>query len=284
MNLVALGLYPKKDAYTARLKKRFETFVLLFFTDQLQAGPVAAVPIVQNVEENPALLVQKKVPDTQTLDGVRLDDVSFDNKGKLLFHGMWAGKEQQKPLERLVRAELTDGHPALKRDINWGLMQDFDSPALLLQMRTWVAAMEDIDEVWVERMYFDAVGKVRVSGFSTRAPDKEKTVRKLPDFLPKFESKKLPSIDPDEPPPTPPEKKDKEPAPVIFLQEPKDDGSIQIDLLDKNIAEYLRGQIPKLFKCDGLRHRPLLLRSARNPAHRRPGRPRSAQRGAQAVS
>ena len=35
-------------------------------------------------------------------------------------------------------------------------MQDFDSPALLLQLRTWIADQEDIDEVWLERFYFDA--------------------------------------------------------------------------------------------------------------------------------
>ena len=48
-------------------------------------------------------------------------------------------------------------------------MHDFDSPRLLLQMRTWIAGQDEIDEVWLERFYFDAAGKVRIAGFFTRA-------------------------------------------------------------------------------------------------------------------
>ena len=40
--------------------------------------------------------------------------------------------------------------------------------------------------------------------------------------------------------------------PVVFLQQPKDDGPIVLDMLP-SIAQYLRDSIPKAAKCDGLR-------------------------------
>ncbi|MBM3995732.1 MAG: hypothetical protein FJ303_16515 [Planctomycetes bacterium] len=256
LNLAAVGIYPKKPAYQTRLTRRFDVFARLYFTDHLKAGTVATVPNVRYVD-NPSPTLQSKVADTPTIDGARIDDASFDASGKLVLHGVWTGKDQQTPLERLVRALLTDDHPALQRGFHWGSMQDFDSPGLLLAMRTWVAAQEDINEVRIERLFFDGMGKVRVAAFATAAPDKDKTARKLPDFLPKLESKKLPSLDPDaedETPPKLPEKKlDKGQAPVIFLQDAKDAGPIRIDLLDKSVRQYLRESITKEFRFDGLR-------------------------------
>jgi hypothetical protein len=249
LNMALVGIYPKKDALTARLKKYLQSYTNLSVTDQLRAGPVAVVPVIENLD-NPATIVQTKISEMPALDGVRLDDASFDKNGKLLLHGFWAGKSQQANLDKFVQQILTPAHTVLKHGINFAPMQDFDSPALLLQLRTWIADQEAIDEVWLERFYFDELGKTRVSGFSTRPQDKEKAVRQLPKFLPRFDSQKLPPLEPDVKDAAPPKKK--EVVPVAFLQEQKDDGPIVLDALP-NIAQYLRDNIPKVAKCDGLR-------------------------------
>lgn len=261
LTLTAVGIFPKQDETTARLKARFGSFIDLYLLDRLQAGPIHAIPAVQHVE-NPAPILQAKIAAEPTFDGIRLDDASFNAVGKLVFHGMWVSKDQRPMLEELVRETLTADHPALKRGIHWGAMQDFDSPGLLHQMRVWVADQEDINETWLERFYFDAAGTVRVSGFTTRVPDKDKTVRKLPDFLPKFASQALPPIKTkDEGGKMKEDGKEKEvqvhPSSFIlypsFAQEqPKDDGPIKLDLVP-NIAQHLRDNIPKVVACDGLR-------------------------------
>src|SRR5262249_28806370 len=149
-------------------------------------------------------------------------------------HGIWVGRGQDRDLESLIEETLTRDHPLLKRGIHWDSLQVLDSPGALRDMRAWVADQEDIEEVLLERLYFDAAGKLRLPGFATRPQDREKVARKLPEFLPKLDSKKLPDIDP----PVPPkekgrEKKDAEPekkdSPVALLQDEKDAGPIQID-------------------------------------------------------
>src|SRR5204862_3235453 len=121
LSLHCVGIYPKKDEYSARLKKRFDVLVDLYFRDQPRAGPIAAVPVVQSVD-NPIPELQTKVAEAPALDGVRLDDASFASDGKLLFHGIWVGNDQRRSLEKLVEQTLTDDHPALKRGIHWGSM------------------------------------------------------------------------------------------------------------------------------------------------------------------
>ncbi|MSQ94706.1 MAG: hypothetical protein EXR98_09145 [Gemmataceae bacterium] len=248
LNLPILGIYPSKDAYNARLSRQIGAFARIAIADQLRAGPIAAVPTVESIA-NPTTVVQAKVPEHTTLDGVRLDDASFDKDKKLILHGIWTGKEQQTPLEKLLRVTLTPAHPALKHGINWNALQTFDIAGLLLSMRTWIAEQDAIDEVWLERLYFDAKGDFRVAGFYTRPQDRDKAVPKLTQTLPTFESKKLPSIDGEAPSPKVDEKKE---VPVVFLQGPKDDGPFKLDQL-QNIGQHLRDSIPKSFKCDGLR-------------------------------
>jgi hypothetical protein len=272
LNLAFVGIYPNSEALTARLTKRFDTYAELSLTDHLLAGPIAVVPTIENVE-NPIVAVQAKVAETPSLDGVRLDDASFDADGKLNLHGIWVGKVQQDSLEKKMRDVLTPGNSLLRRGFNWGPMQVFDSPALLHQMRVWVAEQQDVDEVWLERFYFDANGKVRIAGFSTRPPDKDKTEKKLPDMLPRFDSKKLPPIDRLDKPKA--EKITTEITEttesdlgvvgnskvhhsvisvfsVVNLLQPKDDGPIVLDALT-NIGQHLRNNIPKDVMCDGLR-------------------------------
>lgn len=248
LNLAFLGIYPQKPSHAARLKSHLGRYADIALRDQLRAGPIAAAPIVQNID-NPATTVQTKVPEQPILDGVRLDDASFDKSKKLILHGIWTGKEQQDPLERLIRDTLTPGHPALQHGINWSALQAYDIAGLLLSMRTWVAGQEKIDEVWLERIYFDAAGAVRVAGFFTRPPDRDRAVRKLADMLPIFESKKLPAIQEDAEEKAPPKKGV---VPVAFVQQPKDAGPFKLDQLP-NIGQHLRDNIPKNTKCDGLR-------------------------------
>ena len=254
LNLALTGIYPKKDALALRLKKRFADFAQLYLTDQLRAGPVAAVPIIQHLD-NPATIVQAKVHEVPALDGVRLDDASFDAEGKLILHGIWHDKRQQAALEKLARATLTPGHPALPRGINWNALQDFDSPTLLHRLRVWVADQQEIDEIWLERLYFDALGKSRVAGFSARARDKTTVEAASCRTFCRFSTasncrpstglarKKKQSLQHD---------MDAE-ALFVAFQEPKAaDGPVRLDMLP-SIAEHLRNQIPKIAVCDGLR-------------------------------
>ncbi len=253
LNLPMLGIYPASDVYHRRLSQRLEPYVRVALADQLRAGRIAVVAIVESIA-NPAVTVQTKVPEHTVLDGVRLDDASFDSDKKLIVHGIWTGKEQQAPLDRLIRETLTPAHPALKHGINWTALQVFDIAGLLLNMRTWVAEQDAIDEVWLERIYFDGKGQVRIAGFFTRPQDRDKAVPHLTKSMPIFESKKLPSIDGDAPSKEAPKVEDKKVVPVVFVQDPKDDGPFKLDQL-KNIAQHLRDNIPKKanFKCDGLR-------------------------------
>jgi tetratricopeptide (TPR) repeat protein len=257
LNIAAVGIYPNKAEYTARLKKHLDRFVDSHLTARLQAGPVAVTPVVQHVD-NPVPALQTKIAATPELDGIRIEDVSFGGNGKLVLHGIWVGRGQDRDLESLIEETLTRDHPLLKRGIHWDSLQVLDSPGVLREMRAWVAEQEDIEEVLLERLYFDAAGKLRLPGFATRPQDKEIVVRKLPEFLPKLESKKLPDIDPPAPKDKEPEKKDAEPekkdSPVALVQDEKDAGPIQIDeLFKQNIAKFLRESIPTDKKCDGLR-------------------------------
>src|SRR5439155_25642662 len=115
-------------------------------------------------------------------------------------------------------------------------LQEFDSERVLTHMRTWIAEQEDINEVWLERLYFDGLRSLRVHGFATRPEDKELAIAKLVDFVPTIESRRSPPIDPDA----------AEPKPV------KDAGPIVLDLLP-NIGKHLRDRVPKAAACDGLR-------------------------------
>lgn len=244
INFAFVGIYPKKDEYVAKLAKRFERYVQLSLTDQLKAGPVAVVPTIENVGD-PAPIVQAKIHESPSLDGVRLDDASFDGDGKLIVHGIWVNNKQQPTLEKLTRDVLTPEHTLLKRSFNWGAMQDYDSPGLLHLLRVFVADQQDIDEVWLERFYFDAAGKTKVVGFSTRPQDKDNILKLLPKLLPRIDSKKLPAI----------EDPEKNPLKLLaFFQEPKDDGPIVLDPLT-NIGQHLRDNIPLPANrnCDGLR-------------------------------
>ncbi len=209
LNLALAGIYPKAEVTTDRLRKRFESYALLYLDDQLRAGPIAAVPFIDHVR-NPATIVQAKVYEAPLLDGVRLDDASFDADGKLILHGIWVSKKQEPTLEKLARDTLTPGNTVLQRGFNWQAMQQFDSPRLLYDLRVWVADQQSIDEVRLERIFFDALGKVRVAGFATRPTDKEQAEKKLPELLPLFPNKKLPPIEgsPEETIPTPKKKED----------------------------------------------------------------------------
>ncbi len=268
LNMALVGIYPNKDALTAKLKKRLDAYVLLSLTDQLRAGPIAVVPTIENID-NPAITVQAKVHELPALDGVRLDDASFDGDGKLILYGIWNGKKQQPALDKLIRDTLAEAHPVLKRGINWGSLQEYDTAGLLHSMRVWVAGQEAIDEVWLERIFFDAGGKVRVVGFFTRPADKEKALRTLPEFLPRFESKALPSVEPAEPKVKEAPKKQVASAILtrsasegrlasasdwyaVIIQDPKSDDPFQLVPLP-NIAQYLRDRIPTVKACDGLR-------------------------------
>lgn len=234
LNLEVVGIYPKSEALTARLIQRLDAHTAVL-SDRLRAGPVTAAPMIEHVDD-PAPLVQAKLHKMPSLDGIRLDDASFDSDGKLILHGIWVGKSHQKPLEKQIVELHTPDHPLLKRGHNWIGMQSFDSPALLTQMREFIAGQHDIDEVWLERFHFDAAGKERVAGFSTREADKERAAKRLRPLLPAFPRRKLPPIEGVKP----------EPA-----QESKD-GPIALDSLT-SIAQYLRDGIPKKRKCDGLR-------------------------------
>lgn len=248
LNLAIVGLYPQKDELTVRLTKRFETYAQVTLGDVLRAGPIRVIPTIQNLE-NPAKIVQAKIPEVFPLDGVRLDDASFDKDGKLVLHGLWVNNKQQVALDRFVRETLTPAYPALKYGTNFGPMQDADTPALLLKMRNWIANQNDIDEVWLERFYFDGTGKTRISGFSTHPKDKAKADQGLPRFLPRFDSQELPPLEPGA-------KEKSAPKPVLFevsfLQDPKGDEPIVLDLLP-SISRHLRESIPKVAACDGLR-------------------------------
>ena len=267
LNLALVGIYPKADATTDRLRKRFESYALLYLDAQLRAGPIAGVPFIDHVP-NPALIVQAKVYESPSLDGVRLDDASFDADGKLILHGIWVSKKQEPTLEKLARDTLAPGNTVLQRGFNWQAMQEFNTPRLLHDLRVWIADQQVVDEVWLERVYFDALGKVRVAGFATRPTDKAHAEKKLPDLLPLFPSKKLSTIEgsPEEPAPTPKKREEftacglvlaqddlsAKPQAVNAFQDPKDDGPIVLDTLT-NIAEHLRKSIPMLRPCDGLR-------------------------------
>jgi hypothetical protein len=254
-NALLAGIYTDKPAYTARLKTRFEDYVRLYLTERLQAGPVSVAPGVQSLNDPLPIVqvVQAKIAESLTLDGVRLDDASFDADGKLIVHGIWNGKNQQAELDKLIRATLAPAHAGLAIGINFDSLQTFNSPALLHQLRVWVAGQPDVDEVWLERIHFDKDGKVRVHGLGTRPQDKEKVYRKLPERLPAFELKKLPDIEGSLPSKEPGMKVAMNGAlALVVLQDAKDDGPVKLDLLN-NIAEHLRSSVPKLPVCDGIR-------------------------------
>ena len=117
-------------------------------------------PLAFNVESgdmarvaNPNRGAQARIARNPRLDGVRLDDLSFDAEGRLSVFGLRTEESQQPTLgEELSRALVTLTKRLERPEYAW-CMTDSGTIAILAVLRRKTS---DYDEACIERLFFDA--------------------------------------------------------------------------------------------------------------------------------
>jgi hypothetical protein len=124
---------------------------------------------------SPVRRLQQGVAAAPALDGVRVDEGSFDAKGRFALTGVWRGEEQRKGVEELAGGVLgVNAGPVLERGVNWARMRVVQTDLLLKDLRAWTTGNAELDEVFLERVYFDAAGRLKIQGFYSTPGDEKK--------------------------------------------------------------------------------------------------------------
>lgn len=185
------------------------------------------------VAESVASLVQREIPKSRAADGARIDDVCFDAEGKLGFRGIWISKEQQLHLEAILKTVDNAWLKKVKNDqISWKRMRIVRSDLVQRRLQTWLFEDSTFEEVLLERLHFNELGNLRVSGFHVHQED---SARLRFQFLERLRKDPLAhelrlTRDP-------------EPMRDIFIL----DGGLD------SLAQHLRDQVPLDPKLDGIR-------------------------------
>jgi hypothetical protein len=113
--------------------------------------------------------LQAEVAQTPPLDGVRIDGVTgFDRKGWLGLRGIWNNPSQEGRLRQLVEAAYKGKPGALDgTKVSFTDFQTVATSQILKQLRKWTA--DHLEEVWLDRLYYDASYQMRFHGFAPPA-------------------------------------------------------------------------------------------------------------------
>ena len=112
-----------------------------------------------------------------SLDGVGIADAVFDAEGKLVLEGIWNGADQQAALHKTAVAFLTRIRLIASPDDVVEQFQVVRTRDVLTQLREWTAA--NLDEVWIERLYFDRDGVLTIRGIVPVISDRRLLRRQL---------------------------------------------------------------------------------------------------------
>ncbi len=119
-------------------------------------------------------VLRGSIAERPAMDGINLTDVVFDGAGRVALEGHWLGEGQARDLGALLRETLRPEAPALTRDgATLEHLRVVRTDLLLRDLRTRLVEHTAVEEVLFDRLFFGAQGKLRVTGFFTRPPDKE---------------------------------------------------------------------------------------------------------------
>ncbi len=143
---------------------------------KLSPKPVVNVAI----SERPVVSAgQARVALQRSLDGVRLSQALFTADGTVNLEGIWLGKQQSPSFAELLRLTFREQSPAFT-DQRFKLdgFQSVRTDLLLQDVRRWVIANTDWEEVLVDRLYFDADGQLKLKADSPTTEADQPALRK----------------------------------------------------------------------------------------------------------
>jgi hypothetical protein len=158
--------------------------------------------------ETPQRGLQEVVAITPPLDGVGIASAFFDKDGGLIFEAICQETSQEKTLGELTKKFLEEKGRSLKKAKFAFELKPLDTRSLLRGLREYAA--DNLNEVWIARLFFDADGTLTARG--VLADDKEYTkvrdelvrlLRKHPKMKGHFKVENLTSIATEAPEGTP---------------------------------------------------------------------------------
>jgi hypothetical protein len=144
-------------------------------------GDLVIVRAKKDMIINPASKLQQRVAQIVDLDGVGISQSYFDARRRLVFAGVWRGIGQKDRLTDITKLYLSllDGDPA-KNGLEFQC-ESISSDTLLKDLRRWTA--EKLEETWIERLYFDARGTLKIQGYFADPADQAKIKAKLQELI-----------------------------------------------------------------------------------------------------
>jgi hypothetical protein len=134
------------------------------------------------VVSQPTSELQREVARHRTLDGVRVErGASFDAAGRLVLRGVWRDRGQEEELRKVVEGYYKGKPDRLDRD---GLVFAFEvlrTDEVLQELRRWTA--DNLEDVWLQRLYFNGAGRLRLQGVYAHPADAAKVRAQLQKVL-----------------------------------------------------------------------------------------------------
>src|SRR5262249_47216554 len=121
------------------------------------------------------------------LDGAGVAVAYFDESDTIIVKGIRSDDAQQAPVEQLVRQTLAQAAAAAAFETRT-ILTTRPTSEILTAPRDYTAP--NLDEVWVERLFFDTEGILTVSAFVTSDADKDpirKELKRGVDRHPRFQ-------------------------------------------------------------------------------------------------
>lgn len=169
-----VGVEAEQDAYRTELQTAIRGFSAKLAADTPAIGQHVRTIEVAGVEmwKSPVTQLQDAIAERESLDGVRVIDAKIDAAGKLAYIGTLNDVEQSMELmSSLTQALKTTQSPLADVPATVEGMQVLPISELLKEMREWTS--KNLEEVWLERLYFDSQGRCILVGWSVSPADQE---------------------------------------------------------------------------------------------------------------
>lgn len=142
---------------------------------------ISVKDIVTIARPEPA--VRDHIAKFPALDGIRLDAKSvFDADGSWVLAGVWCGPLQEKELRSQIgNVYMADPTRPDERGVDCRQLQIVRTDLLLRDLRKFAA--DYLEDVRVDRLYFDKTGKLRLQGVVTSAEDEKALYGQLEKLL-----------------------------------------------------------------------------------------------------
>jgi hypothetical protein len=120
--------------------------------------------------------LQNELRNFPALDGICLSNTAFfDGEGRLAFQGGWRDSPEQADAFKTFVKQTLKGKAArlLAKAPSLDHMTKVPTREILLGLRNWAAANRDLEDVWLDRLYFDVEGKLHLTGFCSHPRDED---------------------------------------------------------------------------------------------------------------